>query len=279
MLRKLPSLVSSLALALSLTGCDKDDPSAPAYANCLYESAVCSEGEYGTGCPPGADAYTTECIDTTTNTCVQAGQESEWDYELATTYYYYTENPRIVQGVTCADWESMPGLDPYSPTTCAYENDGECDVPNLCPAGTDLADCEPLTCAYENDGECDVPDFCPEGTDLADCEPLTCAYENDGECDVPEFCPEGTDLADCELTCEVFSPDPADCYSGTQDALWCSNAYGGMACSEGADLYVCNAGYWVSFGGAAADQYCQDYGFTTYYGCEGTFDTAQAYCD
>ena len=25
------------------------------------------------------------------------------------------------------------------------------------------------TCQYENDGECDVPQHCPEGTDTADC--------------------------------------------------------------------------------------------------------------
>jgi hypothetical protein len=249
--RKLSSLVFSWALALSLTACDKDDSSAPAYAICLYDSAVCSEGEYGTGCPPSADSYTTECIDTTTNTCVQAGQESEWDYELATTYYYYTENPRIVQGVTCADWESNPGLDPNQPTTCAYENDGVCDVPNVCTAGTDLADCEATTCQYENDGECDVPNFCPEGTDLAD----------------------------CELTCEVIPPNPGDCDAGTQDAFWCSNAYGGEACAEGAELYVCDAGSWVSVSDSAKQQYCQDYGFTYYYGCEGTFDTIQVYCD
>jgi hypothetical protein len=182
---------------------------------------------------------------------VQAGEESEWNYELATTYYFYTANPRLVQGVTCADWANMPGLDPNPPNTCAYENDGECDVPNFCPEGTDLADCED-TCAYENDGVCDVPDYCPEGTDLADCE-------------TPD--------------CEVSWPDPADCDAGTQDALWCSNAYGGLACAEGAELVVCDAGDWVIVSGAAADQYCQDYGFISYFGCEGTFGTTQPYCD
>jgi hypothetical protein len=251
--RKLFTLVSSWALALSLTSCDDDGgSSAPANAICLYELGSCSEGEYGTGCPPGESDYTTQCIDTTTNYCVQAGQDSEWDYDLNTTFYTYTVNPRLVQGVTCADWSSMPGIDPDPPTA---------------------------TCAYENDGVCDVPGVCPEGTDLADCQTPTCAYENDGVCDVPDYCPEGTDLADCDTTCEVTYPDPASCDASTQDAGWCSNADGGEYCALDAELYVCDAGSWVTVSDAAKDQYCQDYDFIYYYGCEGTFDTLQVYCE
>jgi uncharacterized membrane protein len=89
--------------------------------------------------------------------------------------------------------------------SCPYENDGACDAPGLCPAGTDLADCggaaAGATCRYENDGACDVPAFCPAGTDLADCAGTpaggACRFENDGQCDVPGVCSPGTDVADC----------------------------------------------------------------------------------
>ena len=40
------------------------------------------------------------------------------------------------------------------------------------------------TCPYENDGECDVPEWCPEGTDRNDCDAADdCPYQNDGSCD------------------------------------------------------------------------------------------------
>jgi hypothetical protein len=84
--------------------------------------------------------------------------------------------------------------------TCRYTNDGACDEPegtDLCPEGSDEADCE---CRWTNDGACDEPegtDVCPEGSDEADCE---CPWTNDGECDEPEgtgLCPEGSDVIDC----------------------------------------------------------------------------------
>ncbi|HRX86111.1 MAG TPA: hypothetical protein P5572_13910 [Phycisphaerae bacterium] len=65
-----------------------------------------------------------------------------------------------------------------------YLNDGDCDdgrlgaLTNLCPLGTDEADCanvDPTVCQTTNDGECDdgrpgAPfHICAPGTDEADC--------------------------------------------------------------------------------------------------------------
>ena len=96
--------------------------------------------------------------------------------------------------------------------SCRWANDGECDVPQYCDAGTDDTDCEaeanqpapkPDSCEYANDGECDLPPTCDAGTDTTDCAaesggPNACRYANDGECDEPNLCQTGTDTADCE---------------------------------------------------------------------------------
>ena len=63
-------------------------------------------------------------------------------------------------------------------------------------------------CAYRDNGRCDEPEgsnLCPDGTDVADCtRPVRpCAYQNDGECDEPEgtaLCDEGQDPDDCDKT-------------------------------------------------------------------------------
>ena len=64
-----------------------------------------------------------------------------------------------------------------------------------------LVGCEPTTCNYENDGQCDVDiGTCPVGTDTADCtgdSDDSCRYANDGECDDGTYCPVGTDKTDC----------------------------------------------------------------------------------
>lgn len=52
-------------------------------------------------------------------------------------------------------------------SSCPYTNDGVCDEPEFCAAGTDTVDC--TTCRYTNDGFCDEPDLCPVGTDTNDC--------------------------------------------------------------------------------------------------------------
>jgi hypothetical protein len=105
--------------------------------------------------------------------------------------------------------QSQALLDACSTTDCPYTNDGICDEPDLCPAGTDTVDCS--TCPYTNDGDCDEPeglDLCPEGTDVNDCtNPCiegsagnTCVWACDEECDEPpgsQLCTAGTDTYDC----------------------------------------------------------------------------------
>ena len=116
--------------------------------------------------------------------------------------------------------------------SCPYANDGECDDPGPCPAGTDTTDCASRrgeesgesaqndqpddSCKYANDGVCDDddPGLCAPGTDATDCASRrgeevaearetdnqpddSCPYANDGECDDPGPCPAGTDTTDC----------------------------------------------------------------------------------
>lgn len=103
-------------------------------------------------------------------------------------------------------------------TLCAFDGDGTCDEPDLCPVGTD-SDCDGGTpnCEYEADGYCDVPGSCEPGTDTVDC---TCASEDDGECDVPGLCAYGTDIADCTCASEndAFCDVPSLCMPGTDTA-------------------------------------------------------------
>lgn len=68
-----------------------------------------------------------------------------------------------------------------SPIDCPFKDDGICDEPGLCEAGTDALDCMPeppecdpfedenCPCEFVDDGECDEPDLCPPGTDQIDC--------------------------------------------------------------------------------------------------------------
>ena len=211
---------------LSLAGCGDDFNAAePDAAICLYELATCSSGSLGYNCPPAASDFTTHCIDIPYGGCVAAGQESEFNRDIGQTFYTYTSNPRIVEGVTCEDYTAMPGVDPDPLTPgCEYENDGTCDAPGVCPAGTDVADCE-------------VP------------------------------------------TCDPVSPDPDDCKPGAFGAVWCANLDGGDACSEGANIYVCQGGSWVLANHTDALDACLEGGFSTYYGCVGPSDDYTLYCE
>ncbi len=54
---------------------------------------------------------------------------------------------------------------------CITTDDGICDelaLGGTCPDGEDFFDCG--YCPFENDGECDVPFICPENTDVNDCQ-------------------------------------------------------------------------------------------------------------
>ena len=55
-------------------------------------------------------------------------------------------------------------------------NDCSSGAPMAAPMGEPSTEPTNSTCAYENDGECDVPSYCPEGTDVNDC---FCPTEND----------------------------------------------------------------------------------------------------
>ena len=142
---------------------------------------------------------------------------------------------------------------------CFFENDEFCDVPDFCPPGTDLVDCqcnllnnnvcdEPYSCAvgtdiddcenvtpcsYTEDGECDEPEWCAFGTDMVDCNPDECPFANDGECDVPLYCPWDSDTADCgevrpggarcEYVADGFCDEPDFCPWGS-DTEDCAGA-------------------------------------------------------
>jgi len=91
--------------------------------------------------------------------------------------------------------------------SCATARDYRCDGPNVCPPGTDTADCEindpGNRCAKSYNGVCDEPGTCKPGTDEADCEQApwgnNCEHAYDGVCDEPRRCLLGTDTYDCSL--------------------------------------------------------------------------------
>jgi len=149
----------------------------------------CDEPEF---CPVGSDPFD----------CCASAQDSiceEFDY-----------------GGACP-----PFSDFFDCGYCLFENDGECDAPDLCPDGTDVADC----CATPQNGVCEEQSqggMCPDGSDTYDCG--GCPFEFDGFCDVPFDCPEGTDLNDCCAT--------------PQDGV-CEEMQAGGACPDGSDPYDC----------------------------------------
>jgi len=121
---------------------------------------------------------------------------------------------------------SPPVVSDAGGDSCAYANDGVCDEPGICPAGSDSTDCRGQvasrptgadSCQYANDGVCDEPGICSPGTDTADCSGQvasrptgadSCLYANDGVCDEPNLCPVGSDTADCRG--QTASPQTGD---------------------------------------------------------------------
>ena len=122
-------------------------------------------------------------------------------------------------------------------------NDGVCDEPFVCPAGTDTHDCsichheredflesgllgEPYL-ATTNNSVCDEPYDCAVGTDALDCgreqgeelgaNATVCPWHNDGACDEAHTrsadgttvtgssgrCPRGSDFMDCMYASEA----------------------------------------------------------------------------
>ncbi|MBL8941590.1 MAG: hypothetical protein JNK45_00520 [Myxococcales bacterium] len=89
------------ALVVVLFGCapSLDDPEEPMNV-CTYESASC----FDDSCPPGDDAYTVQCIDTTLTSCTISEEvTSEYDIDVDTTFYFYTRNVQWMAGITCED--------------------------------------------------------------------------------------------------------------------------------------------------------------------------------
>ncbi|WP_437931418.1 latent transforming growth factor beta-binding protein [Sorangium sp. So ce291] len=128
-------------------------------------------------------------------------------------------------------------LEPSEQDRCSSEGDGICDEPRgtgLCPAGTDIEDCEPPSCDHVGDGACDEPEgtgLCAEGTDVEDCAVPTCDSTDNGKCDEPEgtgLCAEGTDVEDCAV---------APCASKNNGE--CDEPEGTGLCEEGTDVNDC----------------------------------------
>ncbi len=105
----------------------------------------------------------------------------------------------------------------------SFVEDGFCDEPNVCPPGSDDADC----CAHPKDGECEEVGRggeCEEGSDFFDCGYCPELWLADGLCDEPDFCPEGTDGADC---CSHFADGE------------CEETSMGGECAEDSDWFDC----------------------------------------
>ena len=181
------------------------------------QNAVCEEFDFGGECAPYSDFFDCgycpfvadgECDN---GLCPPGTDEVDC---CATPQNGVCEE--MSQGGLCPD-----GSDTYDCGGCAFENDGECDVPEFCPDGTDQADC----CATPQNGVCEEMSqggLCPDGSDPYDCG--VCIYEDDGVCDVPEFCPDGTDLNDCCAT--------------PQNGV-CEEMQAGGLCPDGTDPYDC----------------------------------------
>ena len=150
---------------------------------------ICPLGTDCTDCGPrGGGVCNNSCPSAGDNECDDGGPGSLYDI--------------CAYGSDCTDCGVRAGSAPVPvptpiPTpaagggctnTCGSSGDGECDdggpgsLYNICPLGSDCADCGPRggcsnTCQWAADGECDdggpgaINSLCPLGSDCSDCGP------------------------------------------------------------------------------------------------------------
>jgi hypothetical protein len=170
--------------------CDEPDPCPPGSdSDCCatQENGVCEEIDQGGMCPEGTDSWDCgECPFTNDGACDEPDlcpPGSDKDDCCAIPENGVCEE--LGQGGQCPD-----GSDFFDCGECPYTNDFFCDEPNLCPPGSDVADC----CATSENGVCEEVGQggqCPDLSDYYDCG--QCPWPDDGFCDEPFLCPPGSD--------------------------------------------------------------------------------------
>jgi hypothetical protein len=98
--------------------------------------------------------------------------------------------------------------------SCRHAYDGECDLPPVCAAGTDSADCGSAVARPES----------RRPTQMRTNEANSCEYAFDNECDEPTFCLRGTDTSDCRSS--RSSPPTPRPYVPPRIGYYCSTHLG-----------------------------------------------------
>ena len=115
---------------------------------------------------------------------------------------------------------------------CATWADGTCEeaaMGGACDDGTDWFDCGYCPAEFTNDHFCDEPDLCPQGSDAADC----CSHFADGTCEEQGKggeCAVDTDWYDCGY-----------CRSDWLDDGFCDEVHQGGSCPSNSDPGDCCA--------------------------------------
>jgi hypothetical protein len=178
-----PSLaVAGLCVNPALTPCPS--PCSQSSECNTAAGELCCNGVCNTSCPKACDS-SDQC--TGQICCKTAAAQSVWMGGGVTPPIYQVGDP--------AD-------------ACPLAQNGSCDEPGGCPAGTDTTDCA-NSCIYAFDGYCDEGSYCPPGTDTADCGAA-------GSCDALFECAcEGPCFSECLSMCQTGEVDEA-CMSCAQ---------------------------------------------------------------
>ncbi len=127
-------------------------------------------------------------------------------------------------GYTCVEPDS--GALPEAPTDwCPHAGDGVCDVPELCPEGSDLLDCNPC-------GEVPAAGVC-DGDVLKVCDPETGLVTTD--CSGLAMTPVCGQNGDGALACVPGDDTPTPTEGGGDDTTTPDTASGGSGGSDGND--------------------------------------------